>query len=255
MPFQLAPLGPVWRPVLLFTGTSEYGIDPTTKKICSHVDYWDAIDDNSFLSASAIRELVSQMTFLGTTPQLESPQYTVLKRLGGYVEIRSYEQFSVAETSMASQPESAANGSGSLASGTGFGDLFQYISGQNQASQKMEMTTPVFTKKDTSSGDNVMQFVIESKVGAPPPPTSDRVRTKTEEPIVLASLTFTGSATPEQVKEKEAELRRRLTEGNVEVKSDGECILARYNEPYILPPWRRNEVLIPVESFDFSLSV
>lgn len=39
-----------WRPSLTLTGTSEYTVNTATGQITSHVDTWDALSDNSYLS-------------------------------------------------------------------------------------------------------------------------------------------------------------------------------------------------------------
>lgn len=41
-----------WRPALTLTGTSDYAVNTATGQITSHVDTWDALSDNSYLSVS-----------------------------------------------------------------------------------------------------------------------------------------------------------------------------------------------------------
>jgi hypothetical protein len=41
-----------WRPSLTLTGTSDYTVDTATGQITSHIDTWDAISDNTYLSVS-----------------------------------------------------------------------------------------------------------------------------------------------------------------------------------------------------------
>ena len=43
-----------WRPALTLTGTSDYAVNTATGQITSHVDTWDALSDNSYLSVSRI---------------------------------------------------------------------------------------------------------------------------------------------------------------------------------------------------------
>lgn len=51
------------------------------------------------------------------------------------------------------------------ASGTGFMDLAGYIFGGNTESEKMEMTTPVYTRSPAAAGRSTtsMQFPMERK--------------------------------------------------------------------------------------------
>jgi hypothetical protein len=41
-----------WRPALTLTGTSDYAVNTATGQITSHIDTWDALADNSYLSVS-----------------------------------------------------------------------------------------------------------------------------------------------------------------------------------------------------------
>lgn len=50
----------------------------------SHVDTWDAVQNQKYLSLEAVRHLVGQLATLSRAPQLESPPYTVLKKPDGY---------------------------------------------------------------------------------------------------------------------------------------------------------------------------
>ena len=43
-----------WRPALTLTGTSDYAVNTATGQITSHVDTWDALSDNSYLSVSSV---------------------------------------------------------------------------------------------------------------------------------------------------------------------------------------------------------
>ena len=43
-----------WRPALTLTGTSDYAVNTATGQITSHLDTWDALSDNSYLSVSPI---------------------------------------------------------------------------------------------------------------------------------------------------------------------------------------------------------
>lgn len=66
--------------------------------------------------------MVKQLTTLQLTPDLDTPPYTVLKKTKEY-EIRRYESYLVAETSMPAGARPAG--------GDGFNDLAGYIFGGN----------------------------------------------------------------------------------------------------------------------------
>lgn len=40
-----------WRPALVFTGRSYYTVESATGRLATQTDVWDAIKDNSYLSA------------------------------------------------------------------------------------------------------------------------------------------------------------------------------------------------------------
>ncbi|CAA0826552.1 SOUL heme-binding family protein [Striga hermonthica] len=79
MKFILLP----WKPELVFTGTSVMGVNPETMKFCSHVDFWDSIENNDYFSVEGLLDVLKQLRFY-KTPDLESPKYQILKRTANY---------------------------------------------------------------------------------------------------------------------------------------------------------------------------
>lgn len=74
------------------------------------------------MQVEGIAHVIKQLTTIQLTPNLDSPQYTVLKKTKEY-EIRHYSRYLVAETSMASDTRPAG--------GDGFNQLAGYIFGGN----------------------------------------------------------------------------------------------------------------------------
>ncbi|KAG9136441.1 hypothetical protein Leryth_023547 [Lithospermum erythrorhizon] len=72
MTFMLLP----WKPELIFTGTSEMGVNPETNKFCSHVN-------NDYFSVEGLLDVFKQLRIY-KTPDLESPNYQILKRTATY---------------------------------------------------------------------------------------------------------------------------------------------------------------------------
>lgn len=58
---RFPPLLP-WKPTAVFTGTAEYKIDPVSGLITEHVDKWDSVEDNEFLSLEAIQYILSSLS-------------------------------------------------------------------------------------------------------------------------------------------------------------------------------------------------
>lgn len=54
MRFKLLPILP-WTPTAVFSGTTEYTVDPYTGLIRKHIDTWDSIQDNENLSVEGLQ--------------------------------------------------------------------------------------------------------------------------------------------------------------------------------------------------------
>ncbi|WZN63488.1 SOUL heme-binding protein [Chloropicon roscoffensis] len=238
MKFRILP----WQPDLTFTGTSQYEFDLQTEKVVRHSDTWDSISDQEYFSVEGLRDLVRQATNLAQTPDLETPKYVTLKRLSRY-EIRSYDPYVVCETSTSS---------GDVTSGNGFNELAGFIFGGNDRKETMSMTTPVYTTSPRGeSGQAKMQFVIEGSkyktAGEVPGVSSSSVEVSQTAAGICAAAAVPGLPSESDVREAEDRLRRELASEGIECEDGYE--LARYNEPFVLPPFRRNEVLIRLKNF------
>ena len=86
-----------WRPRLTFTGTSIMGVDPESKRVRTHVDTWDSIENQRHLSPEGVAEVLKQIFDFTQTPELDTPGYVVLKKRRDY-EVRRYEPYLVAST-------------------------------------------------------------------------------------------------------------------------------------------------------------
>lgn len=228
-----------WKPELVFTGTSIMGINPETGKFCSHVDYWDSIKENEYFSLEGLRDVFRQLQYY-KTPELQSPIYQILKRTGKY-EVRKYAPFLVAETS-----------GDKLSGSKGFNDIAGYIFGKNSKTEKMKMTTPVFTQAfDNELSKISIQFVLplEKDLSSVPDPSQKNISLRQVDGGIAAVLKFSGEPTEDIVLEKERELRSSLLRDGLKPKMG--CLFARYNDPG--RTWSftlRNEVLIWLEEFE-----
>eukprot|EP01025_Chloroclados_australasicus_P012818 TRINITY_DN1609_c0_g1_i1.p1 TRINITY_DN1609_c0_g1~~TRINITY_DN1609_c0_g1_i1.p1 ORF type:complete len:420 (-),score=35.95 TRINITY_DN1609_c0_g1_i1:200-1375(-) len=229
-----------WRPQLRLTGTSTFTIDVQTGKILKHQDRWDSVDNNNYISVEALAEVLRPYLSIQLTPNLESPKYLLLKKLKEY-EIRSYQPFLIAETSMSENS--------SPAGGSGFNELVTYISGSNDRNASMSMTTPVITTGGKMyGGRNRMRFVMEKKYGNDvqvlPQPKDQNVMTKLDEGGIFGVTTFSGWPLDFEVVQAEQKLRGLLNGAGYTCGEGYE--LARYNEPTVPPFLRRNEILIEI---------
>ncbi|KEH37970.1 SOUL heme-binding family protein [Medicago truncatula] len=215
MKFMLLP----WKPELVFTGTSVMGVNPENGKFCSHVDFWDSLKKNDYFSFEGLLEVLKQLRIY-KTPDLESPKYQILKRTANY-EVRQYDPFVVVET----------NGD-KLSGNTGFNDVAGYIFGKNSTTEKIPMTTPVFTQAiDVDLSKVSIQIVLPSdkETKSLPNPNQETVSLRKVEGGIAAVIKFSGKPMEDIVREKEKILRSNIIKDGL--KPQPGCLLARYNDP------------------------
>ncbi|KAF8063885.1 hypothetical protein N665_1179s0009 [Sinapis alba] len=191
---------------------------------------------------------------------VETPKYTVAKSGDGY-EIREYPPAVAAEVTYdPSEFKGEKDG--------GFMVLAKYIGvfgkPENQKPEKIAMTAPVITKegekiamtapvvtKEGGGGEKktmTMQFLLPEmykKAEDAPRPTDERVVIKEEGGRKYGVVTFSGTTAESVVSEKVKKLRSDLERDGFKIT--GDFVLARYNPPWTLPPFKTNEVMIPVE--------
>ena len=166
---------------------------------------------------------------------LEEPEYEILAEAAHY-EIRRYAPYIVAEVDV----------SGRSADSEGFRVLAGYIFGDNDDSEKMQMTAPVESLTPEDTDLMTYRFVMESKytLDSLPEPNNDRIRLREKPARIVAVRKFSGRWSDTNVAKNELQLLSDLAKDGVELS--GTLELARYNSPFT--PWflRRNEVMVPV---------
>ena len=177
------------------------------------------------------------------TMALEEPKYEIIKSNKDY-EIRKY------NNRLAIQTEYSYENSG-------FRYLFNYISGENNISEKVSMTVPVTqsVKIDMTSpvtqfnnnGKMVMQFYLPSKftLENAPKPSNSRVNLVTMEGGHFAVLKYSGSSSDKNYLKKLNKLKDSLIKDKIEMLDSG--TKATFNGPFTLPILRRNEAMIEIK--------
>ncbi len=199
--------------------------------------------------------LLSGCSVFGIRSGTEQAPYQVVERLSETVEIRRYPPLVVAETTVP-----ATNGRGDRSEA--FRRLFDYISGANQAREKVEMTAPVETVRGsekiemtvpvetaaTKDGPYAMRFVLPASYSleTAPEPTDEKVRIREIPERLLAVLRFSGSTGTENVAEKRRTLARAIERSRWQVAGEPNAMF--YDPPWTLPFLRRNEVAFPVSA-------
>jgi len=181
--------------------------------------------------------------------------YDVLDTLENGVEIRAYPQ-EIWATTIADDQNRA------------FSPLFRYISGDNERSEKIEMTAPVVTAASPPSGNEsakgekiemmapvvtmnteegmFMAFIMPERfdMQSIPKPTSSLVKLKLIEPRKLAVIRFSGYMSQGSYDKNLKLLREALEDRGI--SAVGEPQLMQYNDPWTPPFSRRNEIALQV---------
>ena len=126
-----------------------------------------------------------------------------------------------------------------------FRKLFNYISGANKSSEKIEMTRPVTQiKKDNLS---FMQFYLPSKFNkiTTPIPSNPDVKIKLIKKGHFAVIRYSGRSSDKNFSKHSKILYNELLEDKILI--NGLAIKATYNSPFTPPPLRRNEVMFSVK--------
>ncbi len=207
----------------------------------------------------------------------EEPKFEVLSQHDN-IELRRYPAFVVAETTV--------EGDMDAASGKGFRAIADYIFGNNQsgapgpdaasekiamtapvtmeplapASQKIAMTAPVTMEPLTAKADDGsnmpamqgatqwrMHFVMPSQytLASLPKPNNPAVRLRQVPAKTWAVLSYSGFNTESKIQAKTDALVAWLAAQKI--KPIGSPQLARYNPPWTLPMFRRNEIMLEIK--------
>jgi len=190
---------------------------------------------------------------------VEKAQYEVIKTYDKF-ELRAYKTQVVAETLV----EGDFNEVGNKA----FRILFDYISGNNTASQKIAMTAPVTQNEVKGSGQKIamtapvtqsstntnstneaytIRFIMpeDFTLETTPEPVDNRVSIIEIPEKVFAAIRYSGRWDQDNYLKQEAILLKNVNESSLE--TIGDPVFARYNSPFALWFMRRNEVLIEID--------
>jgi phosphatidate phosphatase PAH1 len=193
---------------------------------------------------------------------IEEPSYEVIKKSENF-EIRQYQNQLIAEVTV--------EGSMSEASSKGFKLVADFIFGNNQKqakqSEKIAMTAPVIIEAQSEKIAMTAPVVVEQKklqaqsdtrqwvfyfimpsiytMDTLPKPNNSQIQIKEVQAKKVAVIRFSGLVDDEKLALRTDELNTWIKNQNF--TANGAPQLARYNPPWILPWWRRNEVMIPVQ--------
>ena len=198
---------------------------------------------------SLFRILIFFSIFFGlhivTNPAMsyEEPKYTVIRQTDTY-EVRYYKNRTVAEVTVETD-------------NSGFRVLFDYISGANLGSRKIEMTVPVTQSEKVAmtvpvtesktNGDTIMRFFLPEEYSTQnaPEPTDTRVRIIDLPEQYFGVILYSGFASDSNFEKHYEKLRKFLLNDGFVIT--GPPVKATYNSPFTPPFLRRNEAMYPLE--------
>lgn len=163
----------------------------------------------------------------------ETPIYKIV-RSDGKFEIRDYPPLTVAGTSM-----EGADMDGS------FMRLFRFITGRNEKSQKIAMTSPVLI--DSAPEKRTMSFIMpdETVQKGVPQPSAGNVALEKFAASRLATFRFSGGRSARNEAKAVAQLQAWLDAQRL--SGEGAPIFAYYDPPWTPLFLRRNEVMIRLQ--------
>ena len=166
----------------------------------------------------------------------ESAPYKVV-RSDGKFQVRDYSALTVVEMPMAAS-RNGDDGS--------FMRLFRFITGGNEAKQKIAMTTPVFMSGNKTNTTMAFVMPAEMNSGAVPKPADGSVTVRELAAGRFAVLRYTGGRNGEKEAESMAQLKAWM-------ESERWSVLSPPVYGYFDPPWtpsflRRNEVMLRTEA-------
>jgi hypothetical protein len=180
---------------------------------------------------------------------IEEASYEVVKTEDSF-EVRDYAPSILAETYVKGGFDDAGSNA--------FRRLFRYISGENRAQEKIDMTAPVSQQSgqkidmtapvgQQKSGDQwVVSFMMPASYDMEtlPVPDDPLVTLRQVPASRMATTRYSGSWSEKNYQKNKIKLDSWIQKEKLLVI--GEPIWARYNAPFV--PWfmRRNEILIPV---------
>ena len=179
----------------------------------------------------------------GSAMSYEEPKYTVVRETDTY-EVRRYKKRTVAEVTFESD-------------NSGFRILFDYISGANLASRKVEMTVPVTQSaaidmtlpvtQSNTNGKMVMRFFLPNQYSMQnaPKPDDKRVRIIDLPEQYFGVISYSGFASESNFEKHHEELRMVLLNDGLVIT--GPPVKATYNSPFTPPFLRRNEAMYQLE--------
>ena len=188
----------------------------------------------------------------GAAMAIEEPSFEVIEKNSPF-EIRQYRKQIIAETFAEGELSSASNRGFRLIAGFIFGDNRSIDATSDQKSEKIAMTAPVTVAPQSGSASADyqanrwrIQFTMPEKysIATLPKPVNPAVTLREIPAKRYAIIVFSGFTGTEKIRQKTTDLLNWMH--TKELIAIAPPQLARYDPPWILPFFRRNEILIEI---------
>ena len=175
-------------------------------------------------------------TFIMASDQYKEPQYKLLHSQNN-IEIRQYDEYVVARTSISNNADENDNNM--------FRNLAGYIFGNNKSEKSIPMTAPVTTYDDGSDYHMIFYMLEANSIDDLPLPNGKNVELETMRLDKCAVLKFSWTTRESRVEKFKEELVKYLDDNDYETISP--FMLNRYDPPWTLPFMRRNEIIVKIK--------
>jgi hypothetical protein len=160
---------------------------------------------------------------------IETLKYKIIKD-DGDLQIRAYDDILLASTKTKQNDRQDS----------GFNNVFQYISGNNESKTKISMTTPVVTYEDE---DNLVTgFYVPSKYDkeSVPKPSAGNVFINEIQSSLFAVIKFKGAWNEKNYEKHNQKLLDYIKLNNLKIVS--KRFIMRYSPPFVPAVFRKNEI-------------
>jgi len=167
---------------------------------------------------------------------IETPEYKIISKHEGF-EVRRYSDMVIATTKVQADYKNSTS--------SGFRRIASYIFGGNDKEMKIAMTAPVIVDSPSKGLKSYnISFVMpkEHSMNDLPQANISEVSIQKESLGEVAVLSFGGWASESRSTGYQKKLSELLTKNKIETK--GGFMIAQYNSPWTLPPFRKNEVMV-----------
>ena len=175
-------------------------------------------------------------SLLFSEEKYKEPAYKLIEQKGN-IEIRDYNQYVIAKTSTKISDNKEDNNM--------FRTLAGYIFGGNANNQSIPMTAPVITKNNGSDYDMIFFMLDVDSPDQLPNPNNQNVVLENMEIGKAVTITFGMWTTESRVEYYKKLLDKYIVENNLKI--DSELMVAQYNSPWAIPPFRKNELIYKIK--------